>query len=111
MKKKELSGRPEVINHATGGKLLAKLPNLDAFLTTGAYDDGSRRESPTLTLWAVGGQWKLAVKDRAEGLVMWLSAADLEELVQMAELFVLEESAPWRRDDPAAADRGKRIKK
>jgi len=111
MKPKSVSSSSGSRTHADPGELLAPYPSLSEFLTCAAYEDGSRRESPTLTLWATSGQWKLSVKDRAESLVMWLSAASLQELLQMAELFVLEESAPWRHDDQASPDKGKRVRK
>lgn len=85
--------------HAGPDLLKGHYPNLAEFMTCGVYEDGTTREAPTLTIWAAGGQWKCTVKDRAEGLVMWLSAEKLLELLALVEQMCLEEDGPWRVDD------------
>jgi hypothetical protein len=111
MKRKDVSRNGTVSRHA--GDELVKLhwPNLGEWLTSAVYDDGTKREAPTVTIWATGGQWKLSLKDRAEGLVMWLNAEKLLELLQMADLFCMADDAPWRIDEFGSADKGKRAKK
>ena len=111
MKKKDVKSLATARMHANPGGLLEDFPNLGEFLTCAVFDDGARRESPSVTVWASGGQWKCAIKDRAESLVMWLSAEGLKELFQMMDLFVLEEDAPWRQDEYANPDKGKRLKR
>lgn len=111
MKRKDVSAASGTTLHASPDLLKGNYPQLAEWLTAAVYDDGSRRESPTITIWAAGGQWRLSLKDRAEGLVMWLSAEKLLEVMQLAELFVLSEEGPWRVDDYADKDKGKRVKK
>lgn len=111
MKRKDVSATAGTTLHASPDLLKGHYPNLAEWLTAAVYDDGARRESPTLTVWASGGQWRLSLKDRAEQLVMWLSAEKLLEVMQLAELFVLSEEGPWRQDDYAKEDKGKRVKK
>jgi len=111
MKRKDPQSVPGLASHASPDLIKGHYPNLAEFLTCAAYEDGARREAPTITLWAQSGQWKMSVKDRAEGLVMWLSAEKLLELLQMAELFVLESDAPWRIDEMGNPDKGKRTKR
>jgi hypothetical protein len=111
VKKKDTKKVAGLKSHAAPGVLETSYPNLAQFLTTALYDDGEEREAPTMTLWAQGGLWKLSIKDRAEGLVMWLSAEKLLELMQLADIYCLEEDAPWRRDAHGDADKGKRLKK
>jgi len=109
MKKKAPKGGSGARLHAGPDLLKGHYPNLAEFLTCGVYDDGTPRESPTITLWATGGQWKCILKDRAEDLVMWLSAEKFLELVALIESMCLEEDGPWRLDDHGS-NHGKRRK-
>lgn len=111
VKRKAASELPGVRLHASTQGLLELLPNLAEFMTAATFESEGkvdRREAPTITIWCTGGQWKASIKDRAEGLVMWLSAESALELLQMADLFVLESSAPWRHDE--GEQKGKRVK-
>lgn len=112
MKRKPRSELKSVRWHAEQDKLLKSYPALSEFMTAAVYEDGDEvRESPTVTLWASGGQWKCSVKDRAESLVMWLSAESLADLLRLLEQFVLEPEGPWRHDDMAHERNGKRVRK
>lgn len=111
MKRRDPSTVPGLATHASPVGLVDQFPNLAEFMTCAAFEDNARRESPTVTIWAQAGQWKASVKDRAESLVMWLSAEKLPELLQMLELFVLEAEAPWRIDEYGSDQKGKRAKK
>lgn len=109
MKKKSTRSGAAARLHASPDLLKGHYPKLAEFLTSGVYDDGERREAPTVTIWAAGGQWKCILKDRGEQLVMWLSAERLLELMKMAEDMCLEEDGPWRVDDQSI-NHGKRKK-
>lgn len=109
MKKKDRAKTPGAGMHASPDLLKGHFPKLAEWLTAAVYEDGTSREAPTFTLWASGGQWKATLKDRAEGLVMWLSAEKLLELIGMAESFCQEEEGPWRVDD-YSPNHGKRKK-
>jgi hypothetical protein len=112
MKRKDHSELRSLSRHAGPEDLAASFPNLAEFMTAAQFEGGTeRRESPTVTVWAAGGQWKMAVKDRAEGLVLWLSADRLLEVLQLAELYVLEAEAPWRHDQDGHERNGKRVQK
>lgn len=107
MKKKDRARTPGAGLHASPDLLKAKWPNLAEWLTSAAYDDGEKREAPTITIWASGGLWRLTLKDRAEQMVMWLSSEKLLELFALAEQYCMEEEGPWRVDD-FSASHGKR---
>jgi len=112
MKKKNLEKSRSALQHAEPSELKTSFPHLAEFMTAATYDGGKeRRESPTLTVWASAGTWRCSVKDRAEGLVLWLSAPTPLELLAMLEEFVLSEAAPWRHDDQLHERNGKRVKK
>lgn len=111
MKRKDVETMLGVRVHASPGGLKESYPNLAEWMTCAVFEGNGKlesRESPTMTVWCAGGQWRASLKDRAEKLVMWLSAESWLELMQMIELFVLEADAPWRNDE---GDRqGKRVK-
>jgi hypothetical protein len=112
MKRKSLEELKGIRLHADPVGLCEIYPSLAEFMTVATFEsDGKveRREAPTVTTWCSGGQWKCSVKDRAEGLVLWLSAESWVQLLQMIEMFVLEPSAPWRHDE--GEFNGKRVKK
>jgi len=112
MKRKDLSKMKSPLLHATTDGLSKSFPKLAEFMTSATFDGGKdRRESPTVTIWAAGGTWRASVKDRAEGLVLWLSAPDVMELIGMLEEFVLSPEAPWRHDEQAHERNGKRVAK
>lgn len=112
MKRKDTGSMAGVTRHADNDKLLDKYPNLQEFLTAAVLEgETDRRESPTVTVWASGGVWKVSVRDRAEQLVMWLQGMTLREVLNQLETFVLDEQAPWRHDDAASERNGKRAKK
>jgi len=112
VKKKNLEKSRTALQHADPSDLKATFPKLAEFMTAASYDGGKeRRESPTITLWCTSGSWRASVKDRAEGLVLWLTAPGIAELLTMLDEFVLSEAAPWRHDDNDHERNGKRVKK
>jgi hypothetical protein len=112
MKRKERSNLSALSYHVADDKLLAGYPELSEFLRAATFEgEDGRREAPTLTLWASAGEWKLAVKDRAENLVMWLSGPTLLDVLQTAECFVGSSEGPWRHDETGHERNGKRVKK
>lgn len=112
MKRKDVARMAGVRLHASPEQLRSTYPNLAEFMTAGFYDGGKEpRQAPTVTIWAGGGLWRASVKDRAESLVLWLSAPEPLELLALLEEFVLSAAAPWRHDDQEHERNGKRVKK
>jgi len=112
MKRKDLSKSKSSLLHADPEGLAKSFPKLSEFLTAATFDGSKdRRESPTVTIWATSGTWRASVKDRAEGLVLWLSAPTVLELLGMLEDFCLSAEAPWRHDQDGHQRDGKRVKK
>lgn len=112
MKRKDSSSMKSLVTHASGSGLVEQFPNLAEFMTCAVFEGSNeRRDAPTLTFWAQGGLWKAAVKDKAEGLVMFLSAETFLDLVQLIELYVLEAEGPWRYDELASPQKGKRVER
>lgn len=90
---------------------LSKLPRLAEWMTATTYEDGAQRMVPTMTFWCSGGEWKANLRDRAEGLCLWLSAPTWSDLVKMVDLACLDESYPWRKDEFGDPEKGKRVKR
>jgi len=112
MKRKDLSKSKSSLLHADPDGLAQTFPKFAEFLTAATFEGSKeRRESPTVTFWALGGTWRASIKDRAEGLVLWLSAPNVGELLAMIEEFVLSAEAPWRHDQEGHNRDGKRVKK
>jgi len=112
MKRKDTAKMESLSRHAEPGEFRESFPDLLEFMTAARYEGSDeRRESPTVTVWCQGGQWRLSLRDRAEGLVLWLSAESLLEVLQLAEAFVMDDSAPWRHDDGNHPRDGKRVRK
>lgn len=112
MKRKDLKSLPGLERHAEPATLESLFPNLAEWMTASTFEGSDeKRESPTVTIWAAGGQWRLSLKDREECLVMWLAAEKLLELLQMADLYVMDGAAPWRHDDARHERNGKRVQK
>lgn len=111
VKKKDLGKMKGTLLHADPNGLKEKYPNFAEFMTAASFEGSTdRRVAPTITFWADGGQWKCNVRDREEGLCMWLSGGSLRELLDVIEMFCQEEEGPWRHDE-VAHDRYKKRKK
>lgn len=89
---------------------MGKIPSLAEWMTATTFDDGADRQTPTVTFWCAGGEWHANLRDRAEGLCLWLVAPTWAELVKLCDQMCQESSAPWRRDAPGDKDKGKRVK-
>jgi len=109
MKRKTLSRKgPRV--HALDKELALSHPLLHEWMTAAVWEGSQEvRLGPTVTVWATNGEFRAAVKDRAEGLVMWLSAPSWSDLWQMCNDFCQSSEAPWREDDSGSPEKGKRI--
>jgi hypothetical protein len=112
MKRKDVSRIAAASTHASPEGIVKSFPKLSEFMTAAVYDGGKeRRESPTVTVWCTAGTWRASIKDRAEGLVLWLSAPTVGELLAMLEEFCLSPAAPWRHEEEGHERNGKRVKK
>lgn len=109
MKPKELP-KGTVRSHASPVGL-EKSPMFAEWMTLAAFDDGKPRVGPTLTIWCAGGEWKCNLRDRAEGLCLWLSEDTFAKLLKLVEEMCQSAGAPWRVDDPQDARDGKRLPK
>lgn len=108
MKKKECTNAPGAPAASVDG--LGKLTAFGEWMTATTYEDGTPRQLPTYTVWCQAGEWKANLRDREEGLCLWLSAPTHLELIKMIDAACQDASYPWRRDEYGDPDRGKRVK-
>lgn len=109
MKPKTISDRGRVDYASRDG--LVKLGEFAEWMTCSGFEDGTPRLAPTMTIWCTNGEWRANLRDRQEGLCLWLSAPTWGDLLKMVNEFCLNDVAPWRHDDPANERNGKRQKK
>lgn len=112
MKRKDRKAVEALKYHANDDKILKAYPHVSEFMRAAVYEgEEAVRTSPTVTFWCQSGEWRASVKDRAESLVMWLSAPTLLELLGLIESYCLNSEGPWRHDDYEHERNGKRKKK
>jgi hypothetical protein len=108
MKKKTVAAAPG--GPAASIEGLSKVPQYAEWMTATCYEDGTPRMAPTLTIWCQGGEWRANLRDRAEGLCLWLSAATHSDLIKLVDEFCQSSDAPWRHDEFGTREKGKRVK-
>jgi hypothetical protein len=107
MKRKELPKGTSRSHASTAG--LEKRPNFAEWMTAAAFEDGKGRPAPTITIWCTSGEWRCNLRDKAEGVCLWLSEDTLDKLLKLVEEMCQNPMAPWRVDDPADGRDGKRL--
>lgn len=80
-------------------------PYLIEYLTLTRYDDGSPRETATLTIFVHDGQLKASLNDRACSRVGFLTVRSLEGLLSDLEAKLQADDLDWR---PSNKPQGKR---
>lgn len=82
---------------AQGDPLQAAYPQITEFLTAEVWEDGSSRQTATLTVFWEDARWKLCLNDRAVGRTGWVSGRSLSEALVALEAGLLEDDLDWRR--------------
>jgi hypothetical protein len=99
----ELRKRVPAVEAAEGANLLAGFamgsrPALCSVLFDRAYQDGTKRTTSTLLLFADGHTLKGCLKDRDSEETAWVSAETLEGLLDALEVGLQESRLDWRKD-------------
>lgn len=77
-------------------ELLAKCPNVVEHLVASTYDDGSKRERSTLTVFIEDGHVKIALNDRQEKQSFYVTAERLWDALEGMESHLVDGKAEWR---------------
>jgi hypothetical protein len=73
------------------------LPLLVEYLCSQKYDDGSKRERSTVTLFVEDGSVKLALNDRGEKRSLYVSSDSVDGAFSLLELALAADHPPWRK--------------
>lgn len=79
-----------------GGWLKELTPTLLEYLSETQYDDGSPRQTATLTVFVETGVVKLCLNDRDLGRTAWVTSDSLENAIAAMEGRLADGSADWR---------------
>lgn len=71
-------------------------PSIHSFLSDTTYDDGKSRATGSITLFTQLGALKASVSDKDRGVVAYLSATTVDELLVMIELGIETDKLEWR---------------
>lgn len=107
MKKKAVADAPG--GPAASVEGLDRLKRFAEWMTATTFDDGAERQLPTYTVWCQGGEWKANLRDREEGLCLWLSAPTHLELIKLIDAACQDASYSWRKDAYGDPEKGKRV--
>lgn len=89
---------------------VAETPSLWAYLTQSAWEDGTPRLTSSLLLFEQDGFLKVMLRDRENGLCLWVAAPNLSSAFAAVELALSDPTVEWRLDRQAGHDSAKRVK-
>jgi len=106
MKKPEVAVGSTSLNPRTEGTEWVTLwPSLWEFLTESTWDDGSKRQLPTLLFFFEEGIWKSCLSDKAMGRTGWCSGVSPEALLTSLDAQIRDDRVEWRKAKPLAGGR------
>ena len=73
-------------------------PILHSYMTQTTWEDGSRRETAGLLVFAQDGMLKGMLRDKDTGLCLWCAACGLLPLLDAMEGLLCDPKADWRVD-------------
>jgi len=85
-----------------------KYEALHEYLCLTAWEDGSTRQTSTISLFVDNGQWKARLNDREDGLVAFVAADGFIALLEALESGLRDGTLDWREDRFAAKPKGKK---
>lgn len=87
--------------------ILSKLPELVKHAAITKYDDGEPRKTGWWTVKTMGSAWVVQVKDPDAALSFSVMAQSLDDALQLADLMLASDEAPWEPDPFLKAQRSK----
>lgn len=112
MKKKSVgqppaSGDRPVHLAAMESDILSKCHELVKHMAITRYDDGDPRRPGWITLKTMGSAWVVQVKDPDAALSLSATAQSIDDALQLADLLLGSDEAPWEPDPFLKAQRTK----
>lgn len=71
-------------------------PAIAEHLCCMAYEDGTKRQTSTVTLFVESGMLKMSLNDREEGRSLYVSSETFLGVVELLEVALMADSPPWR---------------
>jgi len=92
-------------------KASKKWPVLLDHLTQVAWEDGTPRQTSTLSVFVGDGAFKALLKDRETALCLWVACPVLDKLFDVIEAALVDPGTVWRRDRQTGDQKASRVKK
>jgi len=83
-------------SHAERSLCKELFPALFEHLTETRWDDGSRRETSSISVFVQDGTWKACLNDKDSGRTAFVSARSPDELLDVLEKAVATGSVEWK---------------
>lgn len=80
-------------------EVLSAFPQIVAHLVTTRYDDGSRRQTGTVTLRVMGSSWQAEARDFDAGLRLRVVGGTVDDALVLLDQLLGVETAPWEPDE------------
>lgn len=90
--------------------LAEQYPNVAERMTEQAFADGTPRKVDTCLIFAADGAWKVCLRDREDGVCLWVTAVSLLDVLDVLEAALKDPHAVWRADRAAGAPEASRQK-
>lgn len=78
--------------------LFERIPQVVAHLTHVRYEDGSARQTGTITLRTRGGSWYAEARDYDAGARLIACAQSCDDALALLDLLLGSDDAPWEPD-------------
>lgn len=104
-----VAGGPQAVA-ADAEPLAEQYPNLAERLTEQVFSDGQPRKVDTCLIFAQDGAWKACLRDREEGVCLWVTTGSLLDLLDVLEAALKDPHAVWRADRTQGAPEATRKK-
>lgn len=100
MRKKEKKREAQSTRAAEDTDLCERFPTLYDYLTAITYDgpDGGPRTVSTLLVFAADGVFKACLRDRDEGVCLWVAGRTFGDLLRVLEDELANDTGVWRLD-------------
>lgn len=85
-------------------------PLLWSHLTQTAWEDGTPRVTSSLLLFAGDGSLKIMLRDRSQGLCLWIASPSLSDAFTAIELALGDPNTEWRIDRQVEGEKASRVK-
>lgn len=99
------------VRQLVDGEFATRWPTLWAYLSQTKWEDGSVRQTSSMTVFQSDGMLKGMLKDSNIGMCLWVAGTTFMGLLDVLEAALCDPAADWRMDRRAQGDQARRVKK